>query len=325
MPVDFSGDRKLLVVLAVIGAALLATTAFFAPEEDPEGQPLSTYSAHSGGAKATFLLFHELGYSVERWPQPPGRLPEEAAGTLLILAKPERLATGEERSAIDRYLKHGGTVLAAGQSVFSFLPRNNVQYKIPTRSWQSYPAMDTNPYTAGVPAITMPRTSIWAPQAADRRLYGSLEDGVVALTFPVGKGRVIWLGSHIPLSNAGLKANGNPEFLANVLAETGARRILWDTYFTEAMAEGRGSLASAPVLAASAQLLFVFTLILWTYARRFGPIHRAEFAPAIPQSEFVKTLGSLYRSAKATNIALEIAYRRFTFLAGRHLGLPASC
>jgi hypothetical protein len=39
------------------------------------------------------------------------------------------------------------------------------------------------------------------------------------------------------------------------------------------------------------------------------------------QLEFVRTLGSLYQSAHAANVAVEIAYRRFLFLVARHFGL----
>lgn len=317
-----AGDRKLLLVIAVLVTGFLVAAMFFVPDDDLANADVSTYSARSGGAKATFELIQELGYKAERWESPLKDLHEDTAqGALLIVAVPRRMLSKENIDGIGAFVNNGGTALVTGLIMGDLIPSDRYSFEVPSQSWHKYPPGPPQALNRGIRNISMPEQYYWTLHAEDTPLFG---DGkrAVAVTFNHGKGRVIWLASHIPLCNAGLKAEGNPEFLANVLRVVDPSKVYW---FAEPSQTGiaHSAFTSAPVLAALTQVLFIFVLVLWTHSRRYGPVHAlVENTAPIAQLEFVHTLGSLYGTANATNVAVEIAYRRFVFLASRHFALP---
>ena len=320
MPVGLSGDRKLLIVLAVLLPVFIGLTLLLAPDEDLANADVSTYSARSGGAKATFELIQELGFRVERWQQPIARL-NGAEGWLLIVARPRRFLRKSEGDALKQFVDAGGSVLITGRISSDLIPPDRYDFAEATQAWHAYPAGPPQAMNRGVVAIHMPEQLSWNVQADDVPLFGEGKRAV-AVTFTHGKGRVIWLASHIPLCNAGLKGGGNAEFLGNVLQVIHPGVVYWYGDTAQA-ADSKSVFRSPPVLAIFAQVLFVFGLVLWTYARRYGPVHApVENTAPLAQLEFVHTLGSLYGTANATNIAVEIAYRRFVFLTSRHFGVP---
>jgi hypothetical protein len=126
----------------------------------------------------------------------------------------------------------------------------------------------------------------------------------VAVTWRLGKGRVIALSDAQPLRNGQLKASGAAHLLARSLAETGDT-IWFDEYhqgFT-----GNGSLmggtmkmirrfVSGPV---AVQLLAAALLLLWAGARRFGaPLQPPPLRRRSPL-EHVEALAGAYRQAEA--------------------------
>ena len=320
MPAKLSGDRKFLIGIAIIVPILLAISAFFAPDEDLTSADLSPYSARSGGAKATFEFIQELGFTAQRWDEPIGEI-DDPAGILLIASRPTHRTTQGEADQLTKFVDDGGTLLVTGWFRGELVPSDRYGFDIPTSAWKAYPAGPPQPMNRGVPAITMSHQAYWKVQSDDVPLFADGNEAV-AVTLMHGKGRVIWVASHIPLCNAGLKAPGNPEFLANVLNVVKPREVYWWTQSSEESGT-RSALLSPPAVASFAQVMFIFALVLWTYGRRFGPVHPlAENTAPMAQLEFVHTLGSLYETANATNIAVDIAYRRFVFLAARHFALP---
>lgn len=327
MPMTPQRERTILMIVVALIVVVLVGVAYFSPDEDIDDQSLSTYSSHSGGAKATFMLLRQLSPHVDRWSLPPADLPKAADGVLLIIGQPVRLPEVQDRTAMNSFLNRGGTILFTGNLSWRFLPESAAIPTIPPqKAWHQFPAMKSGPLTTGVPEITMTSKFHWIGFGYGKAdlLYGT-KDKPVVVAYHVGKGRIIWLGSQVPLSNVGLKGKGNVEFLANVVKQSGFEKVLWDTYFTEEVAGPKSAFNSLPVKVAFAQVMFVFALVLWTHSRRFGPVRQfAGSEGPKAQLEFVRTLASLYRSAKAANVALEISYQRFLFLAKRRLALPPS-
>jgi hypothetical protein len=324
MAIKLNSEGKLLLAIAAVTLLLASMTAVLSDKSKEQDLTLSTYSSRSGGARATFLFIHELGYAVERWSASPASLPEDPQNTLLIVMKPERPPSDDERIALNRFVTAGGTLLVSGAYDAKFVQELRERFEMASESWQSFSAEVPHPLNQEVTAITMPRGSYWEIGNDDLPLYGEGEKSVVVVVNR-GKGRVLWLASPVPLSNAGLKGKGNPEFLANILFVGGSRRVLWDLYFSED-APGKHSPYNSPALiAAGTQVLFVFSLVVWTHSRRSGPIRDFHSGPVpMSQMEFVETLGSLYESADATNVAVQIAYARFAFLVARRFGISAS-
>jgi hypothetical protein len=324
MAISISKEAKVLLAVAFVTLSLMGFVATAADDNDEQHLTLSSYETRSGGAKATYTLIEELGYRVERWSNPPTALPEDAQDTLFVIPISQRMVTDDERVALNRFVGRGGTVLTAGPTASILSSDAGPVPELPSRSWISYAAQAPHPLNRDVGAITMPKGWYWDQSAADVPLFGEGEK-TVAVLINRGKGRIIWLASPVPLSNAGLKAKGNAEFLGNVLALAGSRRVLWDIYFSQD-APGKHSPYRVPALiAAGAQLLFIFGLVVFTHSRRSGP-ERAflEGPQPMSQMEFVDTLASLYQTAEAGNICVQIAYARFAYLAARRFGLAAT-
>ena len=323
MAIKLGNDSKVLLGVALIALLLISITAVVANHSASEDLTLSTYSSYSGGAKATYLLISSLGYSVERWNSAPSALPTDAQDSLLIEMNPVRRPTDEERAAIDVFIERGGTLVIAGNSTSLFAPEMRTRFEFPSESWKNHPAMVPQALNQGVGTIAMPDGLYVEADTRDLPLYGEGEKPV-AITREEGKGRIIWLASPVPFSNAGMQAKGNPEFLANILAVGGSRRVFWDLYFSTDAAGKRSPIKAPALLAGGAQLLFIFGLVVWTHSRRSGPLRAFNDAPAaMSQMEFVDSLGAIYRNAKATNVVVQIAYARLAYLAARRFGLSA--
>src|ERR1022692_2394553 len=115
----------------VSGVGLLLLMTFLAwlssnQKDQGEGSP-SSYNVQRRGAKAAYLLLKQSGYAVERWKQPPSKLPAGASGVLLVLAGPESYPQAEEMNGIVRFLLGGGSVLIAGVNPSAFVPQASVK------------------------------------------------------------------------------------------------------------------------------------------------------------------------------------------------------
>jgi len=321
MPLKISrSDRKLLIGAGVFFVVVCLGVVIFQPQDDSEEAFPSTYSVRSGGAKATFLFIERMGFHPERWEKPPSDLPTDGSGNVLILTSPVHWPNTAENADVQKFLRSGGTVVAAGRRASGFLP-HAFQGWASEKAWTTFNPLGPSDITNNAPHITMRRQGGWLGEEPGTPLYGSGSE-TVAVSLSVGKGRVIWLASDGPLTNSGLKASGNAVFLASTLSAVGAHRVLWDLYFTEAKREESGTFNSPPLYFGAAQLLLVFLLAVWTFSRRFGPVRPLPTISRLSPLEFVDVLGSLYMQRRATHVAVDVAYRRFRSLAARRLALP---
>ncbi|HZU43216.1 MAG TPA: DUF4350 domain-containing protein [Terriglobales bacterium] len=325
MPFAVSGgDRKLLISAGVVLGVLVVLTGLFTqPEPIPTVYP-SSYSAASDGAKATFITLQELGYKIERWEDSPTELPKNPAGTVLILADPFGKATPEEELALSHFLLDGGRVLVTSFGA-RFLPENDAHTAhLKEYAWANFPAVMPSPLTRGAREITLLPWLKWGTRYAGHvPLYSDKDNAPVAVTYSIGKGRVIWLAASVPLTNAGVERRNNLEFLINVLGAPPGR-ILWDEYF-----HGHGKsltdyIARTPVPWGLAQAGLVFLAALFAFSRRSGPVRPLVEPSRLSPLEFIDTLGGLYQSAHAAQAAVDVAYRRFRFIVMKRSGLAAN-
>jgi hypothetical protein len=330
-----AGDKKILLIAGAVLLLLVTLTAIFSPttdEAEGEGLP-TTYSTTRNGTQAAYLLLRDLGYRSERWEQPPGELPTNALGTILILANPMNFPEKGEQEALLRFVRGGGWVVYSGNLPFLFLGTGSVSSgdaALPGSEPQNFTALAPSLLTRDSPTISMKETSLWqASEGNQVPLYGD-EDGSVVSTWKLEKGRVIWWAAPTPITNSGISREGNLAFFLGCIkaalpgTSPGETTVLWDEYFHGY----RGSLldyfGETPVLWAVYQLALVGLFLLLAFSRRSGPV----FAP-VPESrlsplEFVDTLGDLYRRGNAGPAAVRVAYQRFRTQLLRRLGLAPS-
>jgi Domain of unknown function (DUF4350) len=322
-----AGDRKLLIGAGALLVVLLVATTFLSPQGAGSGTSSypSSFSAEWDGAKGAYLLLQDLGYDVVRWQQSPLEIEGDATEQVLILAEPVQSASAEEKLAVTQFLQKGGRVLATGSGASQLLPQAPALVEaLPFEDVKTFPALLPSPLMRGAPEIRMLPPQHWQPNSASQLVvYGNQETAAV-ITYPVGKGQVIWWGASTPLTNRGIRESGNLALLLNSVGPRDGIRVLWDEYFHGA----HGSLWSyfrlTPLLWGIAQFGIVFLAILATYSRRQGPIRMPLKSSRLSPLEFVETLGDLYASAHAGSAAVRIANQRLRFQLTRQLGLPAN-
>jgi len=319
-----AGDRRLLIGAGIAMVVLLALTVALAPASRQQsiGFP-SSYSSEWAGGKAAFLLLGQLGYQAEHWERPPEDLPIDSRGIVLILAEPSEDASSDEKTAIRRFASAGGRVLALGGAAADLVP-DAAADEVP--SWdlrsKTYAALVPSPLTRGAPEITMVAPDKWTGHGSSQlAVYGSTDKPMV-VSYPVGRGEVIWWASPSPLANGTIREKENLAFFLNAVGPTSSR-VLWDEYFHGE----RGSLFSyfgeTPLPWAGLQIGLLFLAVVFTFSRRSGPVRAAATESRLSPLEFVETLGDLYQSAHASPAAVGVAYQRFRALLARKLGVPS--
>jgi hypothetical protein len=320
-----SRDFRLLIGAGIAMVVLLALTYAVgpAPPQQSIGYP-SSYSAEWAGAKAAFLLLQEQGYPVERWEKSPEDLPGRSDGLVLVFAEPTEGPSTTERAAIRRFASGGGRVLAIGSGAADLAPdldATEAEELDPVP--KTYSALVPSPITRSAHEITMVSpdtfTSSKHPWLA---LYGRNGE-IAAVSYPVGKGEVIWWASATPLSNGSIRDKDNLAFFLNCVKTGSNGRVYWDEYFHGARASLLSYFATGPLPWAGLQIGIAFIAVLFTFSRRAGPTRTPAVESRLSPLEFVETLGDLYQSAHASPAAVAVAYRRFRLALSRKLAMPA--
>ena len=317
-----AGDRRLLIGAAVAMVVLLALTFALAPapRQQSIGYP-SSYSSEWAGGRAAFLLLGELGYHAEHWERSPEELPDDPQGVVLILAEPREDASADERAAIRQFVSDGGRVLALGGAAAPLVP-DAAATLIP--DWnlksKSFSALVPSPLTRNAPEITMVAPDEWTGhRATELGVYGTTDKPVV-VSYPVGRGEVIWWASSSPLSNGLIREKGNLAFFLNAVGPT-TSRVLWDEYFHGARRSLLSYFAATPLPWAGLQIAIAFLAAVFTFSRRSGPVRVPAVESRLSPLEFVETLGDLYDSANASPAAVGVAYQRFRTTLSRKTGV----
>ncbi len=318
MPGMIRDYRGLIAGAIPLLLVIFALAYFNAEQAKGEGRP-STYSSLRKGAKAAFLLLQQSGYPVERWERPVKELPKDGRGILFIVADPATYAEGAEKVVLTGFLRSGGTILAAGFFPDSFVPGAAARPGDMRFGGVECQAVAPTHLTRGG-SISLDGPLVWDSTDRSQLLhFADREGNGVVVSYPVGEGNVIWLASAWPLENGGIQQKNNLELVLNLAG--GFHRILWDEYHHKEHLHFGSQVAIRGSYAALAQLTFTLAFVLVTYSRRSGPT-----VPALPTSrlaplEFVQTLGSVFRRARSTQVAVEIAFQRFRQIATRRLGV----
>jgi hypothetical protein len=315
-------DRRLLSWAGAIVLFLIVVLVFLSPQDEESSIP-SSYSPVSGGAKAAYLLLESEGYKIQHWERSPVDLPPNPSNTILILAVPLAPATKVEKSALELFLSEGGKVIATGSTVQFYLPKMEIDLEpAPPLVPKEYQPEAPSLLTAGGP-IKMTPSAYWKPASAKYMVYYSDEGKPVVVSYKVGKGEVIWWASSRPLTNVGIRESGNLGLLLGSLGVSKDVTVLWDEYFHGYQRSYTSYLTDPPLLSGIIQFGLLLLAVLFTFARRNGPIRPLYVRSRLSPLEFVQTLGGLYHRANATETAIEVPYARFRSQLAKRLGMKA--
>jgi hypothetical protein len=324
MPVT-AGEQRGFIGFGIGLLLVMTLVAWLSSNQSDQGAGSpSSYNVQRRGAKAAYLLLKQSGYAVERWKQPPAQLPADASGVMLVLAGPESYPQAEERSGIVSFLLRGGSVLIAGVAPNAFVPQSGAHAEeLRVGFAECEPAAPTS-LTRGGP-ISQDGDLVWdsSKDAAVVHFVTPSKEGdhahPVVVSYALGRGRVIWWASALPLTNAGIRNRGNLDLLLNSVGDR--RRILWDEYYHEEHEMAATHSSNPAQMWALAQVGFLALLVIVTFSRRSGPVVPLVRESRLSSLEFVETLGSVFHRARGTQVAVEIAFSRFQQIAARRLGI----
>jgi len=315
-------DRRMLLIVLGLVAALLGVIAFFTPARDPNENPIpDSYLSSRHGAKAAYTLLEQSGYTIERWEQPLSELAANAGPeTVLIIAEPYSWDR-QDRPAIATILSKGGRVVATGFEGGLLMPRSGV-----TVSKQaSFAACEAQPDglepLAGRGSIWIVPSTTWNEADSAVRTVYTCAGSPVVVQYPVGNGTVIWWASSTPLENDSIERGQNLELLLNSVGPAAGHHIYWDESM-HGQQHTSWDFVSGPVWPLLwTGALGLALLAVFSFSRRSGPVRVLPQPPRTTPIEFLEALGSLYRSTGATATAMQIAWERFrtqaTLLTGQ--------
>jgi hypothetical protein len=320
-----TGEQRGFVASGIGLLLVMTIVAWLSSKQKDQGEGTpSSYNVQRRGAKAAYLLLQQSGYAVERWKQPPAKLPADASGVMLVLAGPESYPHAEEFSGILRFLLGGGTVLIAGVNPSSFVPQSSATEGDVRIGYAECRAVAPTSLTRGGP-ISQDGDLVWdsSKDAAVVHFVAlskdDKDDRAVVVSYALGRGRVMWWASALPLTNAGIRDRGNLDLLLNSVGDS--RRILWDEYYHEVHERASARASNPAQMWALAQAGFLALLVILTFSRRSGPVVPLVRESRLSPLEFVQTLGSVFHRARGTQVAVEITFSRFQQIAARRLGI----
>lgn len=298
---------------------VMSVAAYLQSEQDKgDGHP-SSYSNLRRGAKAAYLFLQRSGYPVERWERSPKELPADGQGILLVVAEPVSRPTPEESNALGRFLLHGGSILAAGMLPDAFVSKAAAADGDARIGGAECKAVAPTRLTRGG-SISQDGVLKWDSTDSSQVVHFADPKGnAVVVSYPVGSGTVVWWASAWPLENAGIRERNNLELLRN--STDGYKRVLWDEFYQDTQELKSEHKPIRAYSWALAQLALIALAVVLTYSRRSGPLVPFVQPSRISPLEFVETLGNVFRRAKSTHVAVEIAFQRFRQVAARRLGI----
>lgn len=305
--------RKLMVGVGIILAiALLQILGTYLPEEpttDDKSRPSVIFTDDSG-VRALFFLLEEMpdsrgAFAISR-PLDILGLPKYKNSTLLVLEPRLPLELVEKQILFDWIEKGGQLILASrdgwrqGEQGTSLLNELGLEL--------SY--ISDTPSTL---TLTSPEGKLWTKgkaswsESGKPLIYG--KESIVAVSQNIKEGRIVFLASAFPFTNAAIGKADNAVILTDLIRNWGNGRALFDEYHLE-LGE-RVSLGSSimrfslsfwglPIL----QALFLLLLGLLIEGRRLGKPLKRPTAARQRAGYLIKSRADFFRAAARYSLAV---------------------
>jgi len=313
-------DKQMLTISISCVALLIVAIAIFGPPREDDGVP-SSYSNTPHGARAAFLLLQRSGYRVDRSVNPLGQVaPTATPQTTFIFADPFYGQIEDARAAVKEILDRGGRVVVTGFSGSLLLPGSNLA------------RAQISPYTctasprglsdlAGSGEIRIRAEAVWRETHPVDDVAYRCDAQAVVVSFPSGKGTVVWWASASPLENGAIDKSGNLALLLNSIGPRESTRVLWDESLHGATPSIWSYTAGTVLPYVWWQAALVALLLLFSFSRRNGPLRPDPVVQRATPLEFVHSLGAVYHQAGAANAAVAAAWQAFRLRLERAAGV----
>ncbi|MFT3892373.1 MAG: DUF4350 domain-containing protein [Anaerolineales bacterium] len=268
---------------------------------------LSSISSAPDGALALKLWVKELKYNVNDDVLASFAPPK---GTSIVFMLEPLFPTEQEMKAVDTWVENGGTLIAIGEQYgmfslidhydfyFNYLPSNEGALSNETPLFDSPAKLDLN------------NAKVRIALGSERDDYVTLvsfHDQPVLVSFEQGNGRVILGTVAQSFTNAGLKLNGNPELVLNILALAKRKGAVWFDEWHHGVQSGEQILGPSDFLRRTPvgrALLFVtFAVFLFFFIQGRG------FGRPVPLPEETRRRGALEHVTGIANLSRRAAHR----------------
>jgi len=317
-------DRKLLIGCLVAVFVLALAIAFLSRNENEDTNTVpSTYLTGRHGARAAFELLRASGYNVQRWEQPLSDLAGRAdAHTVVIIAAPNTMAE-EDLKALRDIAGKDARILVTGLSGGVLAPDSDVRPPSQLQLACKLSPQGLDPLASSGEVWMAPEASWGVDRPPDRVEYNCAGAPAV-VEYSTDKGKVIWWAGSTPLENGSISRANNLHLLLNSLGDRAGHNFYWDESL-HGETRTNWYYARGPAMwMLEAGLAGIALLALFSFSRRRGPVRDLPAPVRATPVEFLEALGSLYREARASATAVELAYERFRRKMGDLCGLKGA-
>ncbi|MEO5887291.1 MAG: DUF4350 domain-containing protein [Anaerolineales bacterium] len=293
------GILILLVIVTVVAA--LQTQA------EQQFPTLSTLSSAPNGALALKLWVQELGYGVDETVLSTFSPPEQAS--IIFMLEP-RQPTEAEMDSIDNWVQSGGTLIAIGEGyeMFSLVEHFKFFFNYQPGNMEA-PTTET-PLLDSPSSLDLKNVKVNITLGSERNNYVVLsadQGKPVLVSFELGQGRVILGTTAVSFTNEGLKQQGNPELVLNILALARAKGDIWFDEWHHGLQNGTQVSGPAEFLRftpVGRSLLFVtFAVFIAFFMQGRG------FGRPVPLPQEIRRRGALEHVTGIANLNRRAAHR----------------
>jgi hypothetical protein len=266
-------------------------------------------------------MLQAIGRKTSRWEHPLAELNvADASHTTLVLAEPLYSPLDRDRiaTAVERFIRQGGHVLATGPTGALLLPNGSV--KPPTVMLTAL--CHTKPGDGSLAAagsVTMIDTGAWAGKGK-AEVGQRCGDDAVVVRMQMGRGEAVWWSSATALSNDELRTSADLRLL--LLSVGQDRSVVWDESLHATVPGVWSKASNLPLWWLIGQVTLVMVLLVLSFSRRNGPVRSPVMVPRSSPVEFAISMGDLYAKARATSAVTEAARRRLVRAMIREAGVP---
>jgi hypothetical protein len=320
------GTKAILLVGALFVLLALLNFFFFTgsreSKENESNGNRSTFAATPFGTLAYYTLLQESGYPVTRLVQPYSTLQGSSdIGTLVIVSLPAASnPNAEEINALNRWIQGGGLLIIIDREIaleFS----GNIQVHT-TAAYIASPVRPVQPTTLarGVRQLSVSNPSSYVTVSGNSAIIDFADNlGAVVADTKVGNGRVVFITEPHIVANNGIEEDDNLALALNVLQDRPAgKKIAFDEYHH---GYGKGGLFGSnsmlgyfngtPVPWILLQLVAMSLLLIYSRGRRFARPIPLKTDRRTTNLEFVSSMATIARLARASGLAMENIYSEF--------------
>lgn len=225
---QISRDSWLAIGLLVTLVLVTIVAAIYQTKEQEKAPPLASFSSAPDGARALWLWLEALGHSVNDEVSETFYLPEDVG--MVLMLEPFAGITVEEWETIDAWVESGGTLVLVGDRFQTTFAVRHYDFSLAYLGTEASTLTVQTPLLASPPLTGMVSTRAQAYFATDRDdfvTHLAVESKPVMLSFELGAGRVILSAAPFSFSNAGLKKEGNPQLVLNVISAASQPGVIW--------------------------------------------------------------------------------------------------